>query len=57
MGKQPDPATGLVHNKPTSDRKFAILSRMATPGYQYYPVPYYSSIFKDSWYDIYRLGA
>ena len=55
MGKQPDPATGLVHNKPTSDRKFAILSRMATPGYQYYPVPYYSSIFKDSWYDIYRL--
>jgi hypothetical protein len=55
MGKLPDPATGLVHNKPTSDRKFAILSRMATPGYQYYPVPYYSSIFKDSWYDIYRL--
>ena len=55
MGKRPDPATGLIHNKPTKDRKFAILSRMATPGYQYYPVPYYSSIFRDSWYDIYRL--
>lgn len=55
MGRRPDPATGLVHNKPTADRKFAILSRMATPGCQYYPVPYYSSVFRDSWYDIYRL--
>lgn len=55
MGRKPDPATGLRHNKPTSDRKFAILSRMATPGYQYYPVPFYSSIFRDAWYDIYRL--
>ncbi len=55
MGLRPDPATGLRHNKPTRDRKFAILSRMATPGYQYYPVPFYSSIFRDSWYDIYRL--
>lgn len=55
MGIRPDPSTGLKHNKPTKERKFAILSRMATPGYQYYPVPYYSSIFRDSWYDIYRL--
>lgn len=55
MGRRPDPATGLRHAKAVTERKFAILSRMATPGYQYYPVPYYSSIFRDSWYDIYRL--
>lgn len=55
MGRKPDPATGMRHNKPTRNRKFAILSRMATPGYQYYPIPYYTSMFHDSWYDIYRL--
>ena len=54
MGRRPDPATGLPA-KPTKDRKFAILSRMATVGYQYYPTPYYASIFSDAWYDIYRL--
>ena len=54
MGKEPDPMTGL-NRKPTTDRKFAIVSRMATPGCQYYPVPYYYSIFGDAWFDIYRL--
>ena len=54
MGKEPDPVTGL-NRKPTTDRKFAIVSRMATPGCQYYPVPYYYSIFRDAWFDIYRL--
>ena len=54
MGKEPDPMTGL-NRKPTTDRKFAIVSRMATPGCQYYPVPYYYSIFRDAWFDIYRL--
>lgn len=54
MGKLPNPETGLK-NKPTKERKFAILSRMATPGCQMYPVPYYSSIFRDAWFDIYRL--
>lgn len=54
MGKEPDPQTGL-RLKPTKDRKFAILSRMATPGCQVYPVSYYSSIFRDAWFDIYRL--
>lgn len=54
MGKRPDPADGRVR-KPTKDRKFAILCKMPTPGSQYYPVPYYMSIFRDSWFDIYRL--
>lgn len=54
MGKEPDPRTG-VKGKPTKDRKFAILCRMATPGCQVYPMPYYSSIFRDAWFDIYRL--
>lgn|SRR5574344_1120100 len=52
---------GLIPNshgqkqKPTHDRKFAIVTRFPTPGYQYYPIPYYTSIFRDDWYDIYSL--
>lgn len=37
------------------ERKFAILLRFPTPGLQYYPIPYYTSIFRDSWYDIMKL--
>jgi hypothetical protein len=56
MGKAPDPMTGRKRDaKKCKDRKFAILCRMATPGCQYYPVPYYTSVFRDSWMDIYRL--
>lgn len=54
MGHVPDPDTGTKRT-PTTERKFAILSKMPTPGSQYYPVPYYMSIFRDSWFDIYRL--
>lgn len=54
MGKKSDPKTGLVR-QPGKDRKFAIMCRMATPGCQYYPRPYYLSILEDSWLDIYRL--
>ena len=54
MGKQEDPMTGKK-GKMTKDRKFAILSRMPTPGLTYYPMPYYASIFRDDWYDIYKL--
>lgn len=54
MGNNPDPKTGIKGAR-QKDRKFAIVSRMATPGCQYYPMPYYMSIFKDSWYDIYEL--
>lgn len=40
-----------------NDRVFAIVTRFPTPGSQYYPVPYYSAIFRDKWYDISRLIA
>lgn len=39
----------------TSARKFAILVRFPTPGFQYYPVPYYTAIFRGDWFDIKRL--
>lgn len=39
------------------DRVFAVVTRFPTPGCQYYPVPYYSAIFRDKWYDISRLIA
>ena len=57
MGKAPDPYTGVTHKEPAigKDCVFAIISRMPTPGYQFYPIPYYASIFDDAWYDIYRL--
>nr|DAT66555.1 MAG TPA: hypothetical protein [Caudoviricetes sp.] len=57
MGKAPDPYTGITGKEPRDgkDCKFAIISRMPTPGIQFYPVPYYASIFDDAWYDIYRL--
>ena len=54
MGREPDPQTGTTR-KPTKDRKFAILSRFPTPGFQYYPVPYWTSALRDAWYDIYMM--
>lgn len=55
MGRKPDPATGMPLKKPAKERKFAVISRMATPGYQVYPKPYYMSAMRDAWLDIYRL--
>ena len=53
MGLQADDK-GRMHT-PTKDRKFAIVTRFPTPGNQYYPIPYYTSIFKGDWYDIKKL--
>lgn len=39
----------------TTERKFAILVRFPTPGCQYYPVPYYTAIFRGDWFDIKKL--
>ena len=39
----------------TSTRKFAIVSRVPTPDSTYYPIPYYGSLFKGSWYNIKKL--
>lgn len=53
MGKKPDPKTGQLR-PPTGTRSFCVVSRMPTPAYQYYPIPYYASMFCDQWYDMYR---
>lgn len=51
MGIEPDPETGK--NRPaTTDRIFAIVTRIATPGMKYYPFPYYAAHFQSGWYDI-----
>lgn len=57
MGREIDPELGRKRNEKevSKSRIFAVVSRMPTPGYQYYPIPYYTSIFRDCWYDIYRL--
>lgn len=43
--------------RPTSERKFAIMSRVPTVDSTYYPIPYYASLFKGKWYDIKQLIA
>ena len=53
MGKEPG-NDGICRER-TKDRKFAIVMRFPTPGLQYYPVPYYTSIFRGHWYDIKQL--
>ena len=53
MGREPG-RDGLTKVR-TSERKFAVLVRFPTPGFQYYPIPYYTSIFRGDWYDIKRL--
>lgn len=54
LGREPDPDTGRKRI-PTREHKFAVVCRMPTPGFKYYPTPYYLSIFRDNWYDIYKL--
>lgn len=63
LGLMPDPKTGEVRKaaaadkfgRATTTRKFAIVTRFPTPGFQHYPVPYWSSMLRDAWYDIYML--
>lgn len=63
LGFEPDPKTGEKRqpaagdnwHRATKTRKFAIVTRFPTPGFQYYPVPYYTAILRDAWYDIYML--
>lgn len=50
MGREPG-ADGLKKVR-TNEYKFAILMRFPTPGHQYYPVPYYTAIFRGDWWDI-----
>ena len=57
MGKAPHIYTSEKIKEPPMGTccKFAILCLVPTPGYRYYPIPYYTSIYRDAWYDIYRL--
>lgn len=53
MGREPG-ADGQKKVR-TNEYKFAILMRFPTPGHQYYPIPYYTAIFRGDWWDIKRL--
>ena len=57
MGKEPHIYSSEMAKIPVEgkDCKFAMLCIMPTPGYTYYPVPFYTSIYRDAWYDIARL--
>lgn len=54
MAREPMP-DGSKRKSPVKDRKFAILMRFPTVGCQYYPIPYYSAIFRGGSYDEKRL--
>lgn len=51
MGIEADPVTGKKA-KATTDRIFAVITRVPVPGFKYYPFPYYSAHFNSGWYDI-----
>ena len=53
MGRAPG-SNGLTYRR-TKERKFAIVMRFPTPGQRYYPMPYYTSLFRGDWFDIKRL--
>ncbi|MBR1789502.1 MAG: hypothetical protein IJ762_10005 [Bacteroidaceae bacterium] len=46
---------GRFVRAPKSQCKFAIVCKMPTVGSHYYPIPYYSAVLRDGWYDIYGL--
>ena len=48
LGKETNPKTGKVE-KATSQRIFAIINRIPTPGNKYYPFAYYYSTFNSGW--------
>lgn len=53
MGRAPG-ADGLTRLR-TTERKFAVVMRFPTPGQRYYPIPYYTALFRGDWYDLKRL--
>lgn len=52
MGKEANPVTGKTEATIEDDRRFAVVIRMPTPGYSYYPFAYYYSTFMSGWYDL-----
>lgn len=55
MGKSVDPRTGLVRSNIAKERRYAMVTRMPSPGYVVYPDISYVAMFRDAWEDIYRL--
>ena len=53
-GKERD-ELGIFKPDKMSNAKYAILMKIPTPGCQYYPIPSYSAVFRDGWYNIYGL--
>lgn len=54
MGLEPSPMDGVKH-KQVKAGQFAMMVRMPTPAFCYYPEPVYVSQWRDAWSDIYRL--
>lgn len=52
-GRIPSARTGL--QKDSKERKFGIVCTFPTVGMQFYPRQTFVSVFRDKWYDIYRL--
>lgn len=44
-----------ISNPNNKEHKFAIVTRIPTPDYTYYPIPHYASLFRGKWYDIKQL--
>ena len=53
MGREPL-ADGKIH-PPVKNKKFAMIMRFPTAGQRYYPMPYYTAIFRGGSYDEKRL--
>lgn len=53
LGKEPNDHG--QYEKPTNNRKFALLMRFPTPGAAYYPTPYWTAVFRGGSYDEKRL--
>lgn len=55
MGRLPNEMG--VFQRPTQVKKFAILCKMPSPGFFYYPRPTWTSVYRDDWFDTYKLIA
>lgn len=44
-----------IYQEDKGQKKYAIVCKMPMVGCQYYPIPAYSAVFRDGWYDIYGL--
>lgn len=49
------PGADGLKRKRTNEHKFAVVMRFPTPGQRYYPIPYYTALFRGDWYDLKRL--